>query len=242
MRLDRLLANSGYGSRTTVKEMIRNGKVSISCNIITDSGFQVDDTMKGSITVEGIGAIVRRYLHYVLNKPAGIITALEDPRHRTISDFIPGTLKTTGLFPVGRLDIDTTGLLLLTNDGTLCHRLASPKWHIPKTYYFELSGKYLDICDKNMLGQGIILSDGIKCKPASLDILTSCSGMLTITEGKYHQVKRMMKALGGTITVLERKKMGPVILDKDLLPGQLRALTDEEIDALYQAVGMTGMK
>ncbi|MHB1484762.1 MAG: pseudouridine synthase [Saccharofermentanales bacterium] len=238
MRLDRLLANSGYGSRTTVKEMIRGGKVSVSGQIVMDSGFHVDDILKDSITVEGSAAKVHRYLHYVINKPAGVITALEDPRHRTVSEFIPDALKTVGLFPVGRLDIDTTGLILLTNDGTLCHRLASPKWHIPKTYYFRLSGKYLDDNDKISLAQGITLADGLKCKPARLEILSSDSGLLTITEGKYHQVKRMMKALGGTVEVLERKVMGPIHLDSDLLPGQIRALTDYEISELYKAVEM----
>lgn len=238
MRLDRLLANSGYGSRTTVKEMIRGGKVCIAGHIVTDSGFQVDDILKDSITVDGSTAKVHRYLHYVINKPSGVITALDDPRHRTISDFIPDNLKTVGLFPVGRLDIDTTGLILLTNDGTLCHRLASPKWHIPKTYFFRLSGKYLDDSDKTSLAQGMTLSDGLKCKPAYLEILSSDSGLLTITEGKYHQVKRMMKALGGTVEVLERTVMGPIHLDNSLLPGQIRELTDCEISELYKAVEM----
>lgn len=236
MRLDRLLANSGYGSRTSVKEIIRKGKVSVAGVVVTDGGFQVEDMNKNSIRIDGSDAKIRKYLHYLLYKPAGVITALEDPRHRTVAEFIPVPLLSAGLFPVGRLDIDTTGLLILTNDGTLCHRLASPKWHVDKTYYFELDGKYLDESDCLKLEQGLILSDGMICKPARLRILSSSSGLLTIQEGKYHQVKRMMKALGGTVTVLERRIMGPVSLDPALLPGQIRELTEDEIDALYHAV------
>ncbi len=238
MRLDRLLANSGYGSRTAVKELIRKGKVAVAGLVVTDGGFQVEDGLRSAVTIENSSAKVRKYLHFVLNKPAGVITALEDPKHRTIAEFIPKALSTVGLFPVGRLDIDTTGLLLLTNDGTLCHRLASPKWHVDKTYYFELSGKYLDHEDQKRLELGLPLADGLLCKPAMLEILTPYSGMLTIQEGKYHQVKRMMKALGGTVTVLERRVMGPVSLDSALSPGQLRELTSSEIAALYFAVRM----
>lgn len=239
MRIDRLLANSGYGSRSAVKEIIRNGDVSVAGKIVTDAGFSVSDFQKDSITIKDSTAKVRKYLYLLLNKPSGFITALEDPRHKTVGDLIPPHLATVGLFPVGRLDIDTTGLLLLTNDGTLCHRLASPKWHVDKTYYFELSGKYLDTADVQLLEQGLVLSDGLVCKPALLAILTSNSGMLTIREGKYHQVKRMMKALGGTVTVLERRIMGPLHLDSSLAPGQLRELNETEIADLLHAVGMS---
>ena len=238
MRLDRMLANSGYGSRTAVKELIRKGKVTVAGLVVTDSGYQVDDLKKNAIMIDQSSAKVRKYLHYLLHKPAGVITALDDPKHRTIAEFIPKHLATVGLFPVGRLDIDTTGLLLLTNDGTLCHRLASPKWHIDKTYYFELTGKYLDQEDKNKLEQGLVLSDGLVCRPAVLEILTPHSGLLTIQEGKYHQVKRMMKALGGTVTVLERRVMGPVTLDPSQTPGEIRELTGSQITALYLAAGM----
>lgn len=221
-----------------MKDLIRKGKVTVAGSIVTDGGHQVEDLNKNAIRIEDSSAKVRKYLHLLLNKPVGVITALEDKRHRTIAEFIPKHLSTVGLFPVGRLDIDTTGLLLLTNDGTLCHRLASPKWHVDKTYYFELSGKYLDVEDKKRLEDGLILADGLVCKPASLEISTPYSGMITIQEGKYHQVKRMMKALGGTVTVLERRIMGPIVLGTDLSPGEIRELTESEIEALYLAVGM----
>lgn len=236
MRLDRLLANSGYGSRTAVKEMIRKGKVKVSGVIVTDGGFSVDETQKNLITIEDTKVKATKYLHFLLYKPKGVITALEDKRHRTIAEFIPPNLATAGLFPVGRLDINTTGILILTNDGTLCHRLASPKWHVDKTYYFELSGKYLDESDVLRLAQGIVLSDDLVFKPAKLEILSPYTGLLTIQEGKYHQVKRMMKALGGTVVTLERRVMGPIVLDTDMQPGQIRMLTDSEIESLYEAV------
>lgn len=240
MRLDRLLANSGYGSRTAVKEKIRKGNVTVAGVVVTDSGFSVDDSLKNSIFVGDTSAKVKKYLHFLLYKPKGVITALDDPKHRTIAEFIPPNLTTVGLFPVGRLDIDTTGLLLLTNDGTLCHRLASPKWHVDKTYYFEVSGKYLDESDILRLKEGIALGDGLVCKSAILQIISSFSGLLTIQEGKYHQVKRMMKALGGTITVLERRTMGPIKLGDDLMPGQIRELTESEISDIYLAVELEG--
>jgi len=221
-----------------VKELIRKGKVTVAGCVVTDGGYKVEDFLQNTIRIADVHAKVRKYLHYLLNKPSGVITALDDSKHRTIAEFIPTPLATAGLFPVGRLDIDTTGLLLLTNDGTLCHRLASPKWHVDKVYYFELAGKYLDEEDRKKLAQGLPLPDGLICKPAVLDILTPYSGLLTIQEGKYHQVKRMMKALGGTVTALERRVMGPIVLDPSLSPGSVRELAESEIAALYAAVGM----
>lgn len=238
MRLDRLLANSGYGSRTTVKEMIRKGEVAVDGKIVTDQGLHVDESAKHTIEVSGSKAKTRKYLHYMMNKPAGVITALDDKRHETVASFIPANLLTAGIFPVGRLDIDTTGLLLLTNDGTLCHRLTGPKWHVDKEYYFELSGKYLDHSDVIKLEKGLVLADGTVCKPAKLEILQSYSGLLTIREGKYHQVKRMMKDLGGTVTVLERRRMGDIVLDESLAPGEIRELTEDEISSLYISTGL----
>ncbi|MHB8961615.1 MAG: pseudouridine synthase [Saccharofermentanales bacterium] len=238
MRLDRLLANSGYGSRTVVKDLIRSKKVVVAGSLVTDSAFSVDETDLPAISVDGVKIKAVRYLHYMLNKPEGCITALDDPRHATVAQFFPANLLTAGIFPIGRLDIDTTGLLLFTNDGTLCHRLTGPVWHVDKVYYFELSDKYLDEEDAARLAAGIELAGEKRCKPAQLVVLTPHSGLLTIREGKYHQVKRMMKSLGGTVSVLERRSMGPVVLPDDLRQGQIRPLNDEEIRGLYEAVGM----
>lgn len=238
MRLDRLLANSGYGSRTVVKDLIRAKKVVVDGRTVTDSAFSVDEMNLPEIAVSGATIKAVRYLHYILNKPEGCITALDDPRHATVAQFFPANLLTAGVFPVGRLDIDTTGLLIFTNDGTLCHRLTGPVWHVDKVYYFELSDKYLDDNDIARLAEGIELDGEKRCKPAHLQILTPYSGLLTIREGKYHQVKRMMKALGGTVRVLDRRSMGPIGLPDDLRQGEIRPLDDEEILALYHAVGM----
>ncbi|MHB1452830.1 MAG: pseudouridine synthase [Saccharofermentanales bacterium] len=238
MRLDRLLANSGYGSRTTVKDLIRAKKVVVDGKTVTDSAFNVDETNMPEIAVSGTKIKAVRYLHYMLNKPEGCITALDDPRHATVAQFFPSNLLTAGVFPVGRLDIDTTGLLLFTNDGTLCHRLTGPVWHVDKVYYFELTDKYLGDDDVARLAEGIVLDGEKQCRPAQLAILTPHSGLLTIREGKYHQVKRMMKALGGTVSVLERRSMGPVRLPDDLKQGEIRPLSDDEICALYIAAGM----
>ncbi len=238
MRLDRILANSGYGSRTTVKELIRSGRVSVSGIRITDSSFHVDGLKRHEISIDDMSIRTSLYLHYMMNKPAGCITALEDRKHPTVSEYIPDNLLTAGIFPVGRLDIDTTGLLILTNNGTLCHRLTGPSWHVPKTYYLEAQGKYFDENDVRILAEGIRLGPNLVCRPAGFKILTSSSGLLTITEGKYHQVKKMILALGGNVTKLERRTMGPLELPSDLRPGEIRELSDDRVKLLYEAVGL----
>lgn len=238
MRLDRLLANSGYGSRTAVKELIRSGSVCVGDRVITDSAYSIDGARSHDITIDGAKVRTTIFLHYMMNKPAGCITALEDRKHVTVAEYIPDNLLTAGIFPVGRLDIDTTGLLILTNNGTLCHRLTGPLWKAAKTYYLEAEGKYFDEDDIRTLREGVTLGTGVKSRPAEFKILSSSSGLLTITEGKYHQVKRMILAIGGKVTRLERRSMGPLELPGDLAPGEIRELTDEQITSLYDSVGL----
>jgi len=235
MRLDRILANSGYGSRTEIKKIIKSGKVTIDGALVKDPGFIVDDGNLPVISIAGEDAKIKQHLHFMMNKPSGVITAMEDRKYETVAKFFPENILLTGIFPVGRLDIDTTGLLIFTNDGTLCHRLTSPKWDIAKEYYLEVSGKYLDETDVLKLKKGLVMGDSNICKSADLKIITPYSGILTIREGKYHQVKKMMKALGGTVTVLKRLSMGPLRLDENLSEGKIRPLTDEEINSLYSA-------
>lgn len=232
------MANSGYGSRTTVKELIRSQDVRVNGVIVTDSSFHVDPSQDNDIIIGGIPIRTTLFLHYIINKPMGCITALEDKRHPTIADHIPDNLLTAGIFPVGRLDLDTTGLLILTSNGTLCHRLTGPSWHVPKKYYLEAEGKYFDERDIELLAQGLELEFGVKCKPATLEIITSSSAFLTITEGKYHQVKKMILALGGKVTRLERREIGPIKLPDDLHSGEIRELTKEQTASLYKAVGL----
>ncbi len=238
MRLDRILANSGYGSRTEIKKKIKSGKVTVDGVLIKDPGILLDEKNLPFISVAGEDANIKKHLHFMMNKPAGVITAMEDRKYETVAKFFPENILLTGIFPVGRLDIDTTGLLIFTNDGTLCHRLTSPKWDVLKDYYLEVSGKYLDESDVMKLKEGLVLGEGNVCKSADLKIITSSSGILTISEGKYHQVKKMMKALGGTVIVLKRLSMGPLRLDDNLAEGEVRPLTEEEVSELYRIVSM----
>lgn len=238
MRIDRCLANSGFGSRTEVKELIRLGLVTLDGVIVHDPGLPVPDSLRQRISVAGTPARIRHYVHLMLHKPAGLITALDDPRQRTIAELIPANWLHTGVFPVGRLDIDTTGLLILTNDGTLGHRLANPRWEVWKTYALTTTGRPFEAADVTLLAQGLQLADGLVCQPARLEISDAHNARLTIHEGKFHQVKRMMLATGRTVTSLQRLSIGPVELDETLAPGQWRELTDTEIAGLYRIVDL----
>lgn len=236
MRLDRYLANSGHGSRSEVKEMIHQGLVRIDDAVCRDSGWTVRDDGSQTICIDNQPVILKRQVHLMMHKPAGVITAMEDPRHQTIAELIPVRLRSVGLFPVGRLDLDATGLLLLTNDGTLCHRLASPRWEVWKTYSVIVEGKEFDPSEIAEFENGLILADGQICRPARLIIVSSCQALLTIHEGKYHQVKRMMLATGRQVTTLHRQSIGPLALDPELTPGESRELTDAETALLYNLV------
>jgi len=238
MRLDRYLANAGQGSRSEVKIMIRQGRVSIDGQVVRDNGLDVREDGSQAVCLDGKLIGLRRQIHLMLNKPAGLITAMEDPRHRTIAELIPDHLRSAGLFPVGRLDRDATGLLLLTNDGNLCHRLASPRWQIWKTYAVKIAGRAFDQADPPAFAAGLALPDGQRCRPAKLEIQEPFSALLTIHEGKYHQVKRMMLGTGRRVTALHRLSVGPLVLDEKLAPGESRELTDGEIGCIYQAVEM----
>jgi len=239
MRLDRCLANSGYGSRQEIKKAIRLGLVQVNGETVQDCGFSVDDHLQDNIVIDGKPARLRRHIHLMMNKPAGLITAMDDPRLPTIADLIPAELRQTGLFPVGRLDRDATGLLLLTNDGTLGHRLASPRWEVWKTYRVTVEGCPFTDQDPAVFAAGLILPDGQVCRPAKLDILGSSEAQLTIHEGKYHQVKRMMLGTGRKGVSLHRQSIGSLILDEKIAPGEVRELTEQEQKALYELVGWT---
>ena len=240
MRLDRLLANSGYGSRTEIKAKIRSGRVKWDGGVIYDAGLDVCDEDRGRIQLDGLPVRIRRFYYLMMDKPAGLITAMDDPKHHTIAELIPPAYHHAVLFPVGRLDRDTTGLLLLTNDGTLGHRLASPRFGVNKTYAVSITGNPFDkVRDPVFFNSGLTLEDGLVCKPAEIRILAPDHAWLTIHEGKYHQVKRMMAATGRTVTSLRRLTLGPLQLDKTLASGMVRELTDAEVDALYIQVKLT---
>lgn len=237
MRIDRLLSNSGYGSRTEVRDLIRSGRVTLAGGVVRDPGQAVRDDQRAQVAVDGRAALIRRYYYLMLDKPAGVVTALDDPHHRTVAEFIPPAYRHADLFPVGRLDRDTTGLLVLTNDGTLGHRLASPRHGVEKTYDVIVSGApFDDAADPDAFAAGIVLEDGLVCRPARLHILSPHHAELTIHEGKFHQVKRMMAATGRLVTALRRLTVGPLLVDASLGAGGVRELGEAEVEALYKAV------
>jgi len=229
IRLDKLLAHSGYGSRKEVKELIRKGYVTVNEEIIKNDDFKVDET-NDEVIVDGIIIDYQKYIYIILNKPDGVISATYDPKDPIVLDLIID-VPTRGLFPVGRLDKDSEGLLLITNDGKLAHELLSPKKHVEKVYYIEYDG-HLDIDTVLKFEEGIILEDGYKCLPAKIELIADNKAYVTIKEGKFHQVKRMIKMVNGEVTYLKRIKFGSLILDENLKEGEYRFLTEKELESL----------
>ncbi|WP_213423565.1 pseudouridine synthase [Bhargavaea massiliensis] len=230
MRLDKLLANSGYGSRKEVKALLKQGAVSVDGVSVKDPALHVDPDSR-EVTVYGDPVDYREFIYLMMNKPPGVISATEDTRDRTVVDLLPYEYRRFKPFPVGRLDKDTEGLLLITNDGKLSHELLSPKKHVGKTYYAVIEGEVTE-ADGEAFREGVTLDDGYVTKPAELNILSSGSESeieLTITEGKFHQVKRMFESRGKRVTYLKRLTMGPLELDPDLGTGEWRELSDEEL-------------
>ena len=230
MRLDKLLANSGYGSRKEVKALLKQGAVSVEGVPVKDPALHVDPESR-EVTVFGDPVDYREFIYLMMNKPPGVISATEDPRDRTVVDLLPYEYRRFKPFPVGRLDKDTEGLLLITNDGKLSHELLSPKKHVGKTYYAVIDGEVTD-ADGEAFRAGVTLDDGYVTKPAELNILRSAPESeieLTITEGKFHQVKRMFEARDKRVTYLKRLTMGPLELDPDLANGEWRELSEEEL-------------
>ncbi len=233
MRIDKFLALSGLGSRSEVKKLIKSGEVKKNGAAVRSPEEKVNPECD-TVTVSGKEIIYREFVYLMLNKPKGYISATEDKKIPTVLDLLPVEYLHFKPFPVGRLDIDTEGLLILTNDGALSHRLLSPKHHIPKTYYAEIDGFVTD-SDKEAFLCGITLDDGYKTKPAFLNILKSDEKSeieLTITEGKFHQVKRMFKAAGKAVLYLKRIKMNGLCLDENLKIGEIKELSSDELRLL----------
>lgn len=229
IRLDKLLAHSGYGSRKEVKELIRKGQVSVNEVVIKDDDFKVDE-VNDEVIVEGIIVDYQKFIYIMMNKPEGVLSATYDPKDPIVLDLIEDT-PTRGLFPVGRLDKDSEGLLLITNDGKLAHELLSPKKHVDKVYYIEYEGELVSDV-KERFKEGIILEDNYKCLPASIELLNDNKAYVTISEGKFHQVKRMINMCNGEVTYLKRIKFGPLELDNSLKEGEYRFLSNLELDSL----------
>lgn len=228
-RLDRILANSGMGSRREVKQLIRQGKVSANGRIVKDSSLHVNP-FKDIILAGGKRVIYREFIYLMMNKPAGVICATRDNYHRTVLDLLDKEYESYNLFPCGRLDMDTRGLVLLTNDGSTAHRITSPARGVKKEYLAMVDGD-LDGSMVSIFEEGIVLDDGIRTRPARLDILDGNSpakALVTITEGRFHQIKRMFAHLGLRVIGLKRLKIGPIEMDKSLPEGAARPLTSQE--------------
>jgi len=234
MRLDKYLSDMGAGTRSELKKEIRKSGAVVDGTVVKDPGFSVSES--SNVIFRGSEVAYEEYVYYMLNKPAGIISASEDGREETVVDLISEP-KRRDLFPVGRLDRDTEGLLLITNDGALSHRLLSPKHHVDKVYYVKVSG-ILTESDAELFRDGLVLTDGLECLPADLEILSVSDddyvseAEITIREGKFHQVKRMFASIGSEVIYLKRLSMGPISLDPGLAPGEYRRLTPEELTVL----------
>lgn len=225
-RLDKILAATGKWSRKEAKALIKSGRVKVEGK---NPVGPEDKIPEGAVvTVDGRPILTDKYVYIMLHKPAGVISSTEDPREETVLSLLPKELRRIGLFPVGRLDKDTEGLLLLTNDGPLAHQLLAPGKHVDKVYYVEVDGA-LDQEDVQAFQAGITLGDGTKCLPAELELLPQRDqGLVTLREGKYHQVKRMLASRGKPVVYLKRLSMGPLELDRALPAGRWRMLTPEE--------------
>lgn len=231
-RLDKLLAGTGKWSRREVKALVRQGLVRVDGRLAASAEDKLDPAA-AIITVAGETISLCRFTYVMLHKPTSVLTATEDRKQPTVLDLLPPELRRIGLAPVGRLDKDTEGLLLLTNDGELAHRLLSPKYHVEKRYFARVDGE-LSAADAEAFARGMTLGDGLECLPAGLEVLPDRVCIVTLREGKFHQVKRMLAARGAPVLYLKRLSMGPLTLDDSLAAGAYRLLRAEEISALYR--------
>lgn len=242
IRLDKFLSEMGVGTRQEVKQYIRKGKVEVDGEIAKRPELKVDET-KANVTLDGERIGYASYVYYMLNKPSGVVSATEDKREKTVIDLIKGQ-KRKDLFPVGRLDKDTEGLLLITNDGDLAHQLLSPKKHVDKVYHARIEGQ-VTAEDAALFAKGLEIDDedgAWRAMPAKLNILSSgpeSEVEITIREGKFHQIKRMFEAVDKKVVYLKRLSMGSLRLDETLALGEYRELTEDEVQALKESKGHT---
>ncbi|ALS79131.1 pseudouridine synthase [Planococcus kocurii] len=235
MRIDKFLSNMGFGSRKEVKILLKSTAVEVNGEIVRDPKIHVDE-QTDQVAVEGEAVVYTEFIYLLMNKPQDVISATEDKYDQTVIDLLGEQEQHFEPFPVGRLDKDTEGFLLLTNDGKLAHELLSPKKHVDKTYYAVIEGQVTEE-DAEAFKKGVALDDGYVTKPASLNIIESGAESkieLTITEGKFHQVKRMFESVGKRVVYLKRLSMGPLSLDPELGLGEYRHLTEEEVTSLKQ--------
>lgn len=234
-RLDKLIANSGTYSRKEVHRMIKSGVVKVNGITTKDRGFCVDPD-NVSVTINGEEFLIRKYVYIMLNKPEGVVSAARDDKEKTVIDLVPDEYKKKNLFPAGRLDRNTTGFVLITDDGDFAHNILSPKNHVHKTYEARLA-EPIGEDSLNRIASGITLGDGTECLPAELKILEEGENPLIqviICEGKYHQIKRMFAAAGNAVIELKRVKIGDLPLDESLKAGECRILSEKEVDLIRE--------
>lgn len=228
MRLDKYLVHVGLGSRTQVKQFVKLGKITVNGIVVKKSDMSVDE-IKDCIMYDNDKLVYTKFVYYMMNKPSGVVSATTDNRDKTVLDLMTITAK--DVFPVGRLDKDTTGLLLLTNDGQLAHDLLSPKKHVDKVYIATVE-QPLSAQTIQAFKDGITLADGFVCQSADLVIIDDTTAKVTIREGKFHQVKRMFLACQNRVTTLKRIQMGNLTLDESLALGEYRPLSSKELESL----------
>ena len=239
MRLDKFLVACAVGSRTEVKNFLKAGRVTVNGKKEKSAKLQIDEE-RDEILFDGQVLEYEEFVYYMMNKPKGVISATEDPKHRTVLDLLDDIAQSKEVFPVGRLDIDTHGLLLLTNDGQLAHALLSPKRHVDKTYQAQVKG-IMTQGDVETFAEGIPLKD-FTCQPAKLELVSidteknQSQIRVTIAEGKFHQVKRMVAYCGKEVVDLQRLTMGTLVLDENLQRGEWRRLTKEELEDLLASI------
>ena len=239
MRLDKFLVACAVGSRTEVKNLLKAGRVTVNGKKEKSAKLQIDEVID-EIRFDGQKLDYEEFVYYMMNKPQGVISATEDPKHKTVLDLMDDYARAKEVFPVGRLDIDTHGLLLLTNDGKLAHALLSPKRHVDKTYLAQINGVMTD-ADVETFAQGIPLKD-FTCQPAKLELVSidrekeESLVRVTIAEGKFHQIKRMVAYCGKEVVDLQRLTMGTLTLDEGLKRGEWRRLSKEELEGLLESI------
>ncbi len=235
-RIDKILASQGIGSRKEVHALLRQGRVTVGDYVVRTADFKADAGAQ-TICVDGKPLIYRRYMYIMMNKPQGVISATDDPRQTTVVDMIEPPLRRKGLFPVGRLDKDTEGLLIITDDGDYAHRVLSPRKGIFKWYEATVDGP-IGEAEIEAFRTGIVFEDGTVCLPAGLSLIRDGEQPVTlvrIQEGKFHQVKKMFRAVDRTVLALRRIRIGELRLDPELAPGEYREMTDAEKDFVFSA-------
>lgn len=225
IRIDKYLCDMSIGSRSEIKEYIRKKLITVDGVVVTDPGIKISED--SAVTFKGEPLQYKQFRYYMLNKPQGVVSATKDNIDTTVMDLLKG-VNTRDMFPVGRLDKDTEGLLIITNDGELSHRLLSPRSHVDKCYLVQLMHS-ITADDIKSLSKGVDIGDDTLTLPAKVEAIAADRIYLTITEGRYHQVKRMLEAVGNKVVFLKRVSFGPLELDSDLAPGQYRELDDSEI-------------